>query len=61
MLTMPRLPGSAAAFIAALASYRPMPNPPRREGEARGDRRAAAARSESKASARQARPRARRP
>jgi len=28
MLAMPRLSGSAAALIAALASYRPMPHPP---------------------------------
>ncbi len=60
MLTMPRLPGSAAAFIAALASYRPLPNTPPRDGEGRGDRRAVAARTEAKASARPARRRARR-
>jgi hypothetical protein len=36
MLAMSRLPGSAAAFIAALASYRPMPNPP--AAQARADR-----------------------
>jgi hypothetical protein len=39
MLAMSRLPGSAAAFIAALASYRPMPHPPARpDTTARGER-----------------------
>lgn len=39
MLAMTRLPGSAAAFIAALASYRPMPHPPARPDAApRGER-----------------------
>jgi len=45
MLAMPRLSGSAAALIAALASYRPLPNPPRRaEATRRADRNADARR-----------------
>jgi hypothetical protein len=58
MLAMPRLTGSAAAFIAALASYRPLPNPPRR-GPVRHDYQPVEARSD-KAMARAARRSARR-
>ena len=44
MLAVPRLSGSAAALIAALASYRPMPNPPRRGEGTKGADRAPTAR-----------------
>lgn len=59
MLAMPRLTGSAAAFIAALASYRPLPNPPRR-ATGRVDRQRPDARADEKALARAARRSARR-
>ncbi len=55
MLAMQRLSGSAAAFIAALASYRPMPSPPRRENDVERHRGSLKTRSESKAMARTAR------
>lgn len=58
MLAMNRLPGSAAAWIAALASYRPMPNPPPRQLRvARGDRPAVTRRREAEATIRPDRPR----
>jgi hypothetical protein len=60
-LPMPRLRGSAAALIAALASYRPMPHPPRRGSDgARADRAPRDAGAEGEASIRRARRRARR-
>jgi len=54
MLAMPKLAGSAAAFIAALASYSPLPNPPRR-GSGRVDRQRPEARADDKVLARAAR------
>ncbi len=52
MPAMPRLSGSAAALIAALASYRPMPSPSRHPADAEFARAQAERRAARKALAR---------